>query len=116
MDELKADPQVPFGRNRSDNGLRLILEETERVSKRIDGTLGEHLDNIYILLGMIPNATRRIITEMGEAQTQQDHCAVFHASRVLNNAVGALMMLRNGLLVEASTLIRSTLETTAQAV
>lgn len=62
---------------------------------------------------MIPNATRRIITEI-ENDTAQEHCVLFHASRIFNDASGAFILLRSGLTVEASILVRSTFEATAQ--
>jgi len=74
------------GRNAPNNNLRLALEETERVGNRIENELGDHLDAFSILAGMIPNASRRIITEIGASQTEQDQVIVVHCSRIFNNA------------------------------
>jgi hypothetical protein len=64
---------------------------------------------------MIPNATRRIITELSE-HSPQDICALIHASRIFNNLTGAFLMLRKGMSIESNILIRGALETTAQAI
>jgi hypothetical protein len=114
--ELPADDQqgVPGpGQSDPNNGLRQILESTERVEARIDAALGDHLDAIYFVAGILPNATRRLITEL-EQHRSSDHCAVFHTSRVSNNTLATLMLIRKGMLVEAITMLRSTLEAAAQ--
>jgi hypothetical protein len=109
------DPQPSPGRNAPNNSFRLALEETERVGKRIEGELGDRLDALYLLAGMIPNASRRIITEIGAAQTTQDRVIVVHCSRVFNNAMGAYILLRGGMIGEATILARSLVESVAQA-
>ncbi len=102
-------------RNDIANWVNEALGATNRVEVRLKDALKAHLPLVYILLGMIPNATRRIITEL-KPQTAQDHCATFHASRIFCNALGAFLLLQKGMLVEATTLVRSMLETTAQAI
>lgn len=107
--------KLGFGRQSPKNGLRMMIEETERVAARLDDTLGNRVDNLYLLLGMVPNTTRRIATEL-DRLTSQDHCAAFHASCLVTSAIGAFLLLRRGLIVEAATLTRSTLEVAAQAI
>jgi hypothetical protein len=85
MSEPQAEPgdqSILLGRAAPSNGVRLVLEETERVRARIEQTLGGDIDPLYILLGMIPNATRRIITELPPGSAQ-DSANVFLASRLL---------------------------------
>src|SRR5438046_2411581 len=97
------------------NNLEWALEETEKVQKRLDEVLKPHTVGVYLLLGMVPNATRRIFTEIG-SQTPQDITAAFHASRLFADALASFTLLRKGLAVQTTTLLRSQLETTAQAV
>jgi hypothetical protein len=97
------------------NWLRYAFEETDRVGSRLDEFLGDSVEGLYMSLGMVPNATRRIITEI-KPGTAQDRCAVLHASRFFNNTLAAFMLLRKGMLVEAITVARTALETCAQAV
>lgn len=115
MANANSSEMPQLGRSSPDNAVRAALEATDRVNARLDDALGGYLDIVYLLLGMIPNASRRIITEL-KSQTGEDHCAVFHASRIFNNALGAFILLRKGMLIEATTLARSALETVAQAV
>ena len=102
-------------RNDIANWVDTAFEATNRVEVRLKDTLKAHFPLVHILLGMIPNATRRIITEV-KSQTARDHCAMFHASRIFCNALGAFLLLQKGMLIEATTLVRSVLETTAQAI
>jgi hypothetical protein len=104
-----------LGRADPNNRLNLAIRETERIEAILDEQIGGYWDNLWILLGFIPNGTRRIGYEL-PAQTPQDACAIFHASRVFTTATAALIVLRRGMLVEANTLIRSTLEVVAQSV
>jgi hypothetical protein len=91
------------------------LSETARVEARLAETFGDRVFNFAILLGLLPNGTRRISTEIA-SQTVQDTVAVVHASRVYGDAMGAYLLLRKGLWTQATTLARSTLESVAQAV
>src|SRR5215210_8129226 len=98
------------------NNVELVLEATERVRARMSDALGAHADPLYMLLGMVPNATRRVITEIGQAQTPQDECTLFLASRLFNNILAAFLLMERGMLTEANILARSAVEATAQAV
>jgi hypothetical protein len=82
------------------NWLRYVLEEIDRVGSRLDEFLGTSVDGLYRSLAMVPNATRRIMTEISPG-TAQDSCAVLHASRFFNNTTAAFILLRKGMLVEA---------------
>lgn len=115
MTQQQPNEPVKLGRSAPDNRFRLSIEQTERVRKRLADKLGWHLDGLYILLAMIPNATRRMSTELG-SYTPQDECCVFHASRVFNNAMAAFLLLERGMITEATTMVRAALEATAQAI
>lgn len=97
------------------NNLTWAMYETAKVETRIDEALGSHVDVLYLVLGMIPNATRRIITEISE-QTAQDHCALYHASRLFTNAMSAYLLTRKGLIADATVVARTALETMAQGI
>jgi hypothetical protein len=77
------------------------VEATQGVEKRTAETLGERVFNFALLIGLLPNGTRRIITEI-PAQTLQDTVAVMHASRVFGDAMGAYLLLRKGLITQAT--------------
>lgn len=96
------------------NWLRRSLDTTELVTRQLDEALGAFWSLPYSTIAMIPNATRRISTEL-DVKRAQDTCAVFHASRVFNNLTGGYILLRKGFVVEATTVIRTALETVAQA-
>ena len=70
------------------------LSETARVEARLAETFGDRVFNFAILLGLLPNGTRRISTEIA-SQTVQDTVAVVHASRVYGDATGAYLLLRD---------------------
>ena len=70
------------------------LSETARVEARLAETFGDRVFNFAILLGLLPNGTRRISTEIA-SQTVQDTVAVVHASRVYGDAMGAYLLLRD---------------------
>lgn len=91
------------------------MDEAERLRERLDAELGDYWDMPYILLGMIPNATRRLATEL-RSGSLQDSCAALHAARVFNDSMAALMMIQRGMLVPAHQLVRHCLESTAQAI
>ena len=104
-----------FGRRDPTNRLRWALEETDRVGERLDEALGDVWDAPFLALGVIPNATRRISTEI-PIYTAQDRCAVFHASRIFTSAVGVFALLRRGMVLESVVLLRTMVETVAQAI
>jgi hypothetical protein len=91
------------------------VDETNRVEARLSEMLGDRVFNFALMVGLLPNGTRRISTEI-PAQTVQDTVAVVHASRVFCDAMGTYLLLRKGLWPQATTLARSTLESVAQAV
>jgi len=114
--QAEIPPTLPsLGRNDPNNGLRQILEASERVQSSIDETLGDQVDGLYLLVGILPNATRRLMTEL-ETPTAGSECVIFHTPRICNHIVAAFILLRQGMIVDAVTAVRSALETTAQAI
>jgi len=97
------------------NNFDWALEETEKVEVRLVEVLKPRIFAVPLLLGLVPNATRRISTEIA-APTAQDTCAVFHASRVFTDAMGTFILLRKGLWVQTTSLTRNMLESVAQAI
>src|SRR5437763_17051337 len=69
------------------------LSETARVEARLAETFGDRVFNFAILLGLLPNGTRRISTEIA-SQTVQDTEAAVHAARVSGDAMGAYPLRR----------------------
>ncbi|GEM_PF-3173838 len=103
------------GRQSTNNTVGGAIEATEKVQEQLDETLGDYVDIVYIFLGMVPNASRRIITEIN-GQSDQEHCAVLHASRVFSTGLSAFILLRKGLIIDAITLVRSVLEGVTQSI
>jgi hypothetical protein len=94
---------------------RYTLEETERVRQRLVDKLGSRVEFLYLALGLIPAGTRRLITEVSQ-QSIQDKCVFLHASRTVTNAMGALLNIERGLILEAYALTRHCLENVAQGI
>jgi len=105
-----------LGRRQENNNLRMMLEASDQVQAHIDETLGDRVDALYGLAGMIPNATARLINEIPPPPTARDECALFHASRICGHVVSAFTLLRKSLIVDATAAVRNTTETVAQAV
>lgn len=116
MNNLETQEDNAPNGSSSDTWLHIAMDETEQVSARIQKTFEERDAHFHLLMGMIPNATRRIITEIAQGQSAQDHCAVFHASRTFNQAFGAYLLVKKGMLTEATTLVRGTLEVVSQSI
>jgi hypothetical protein len=113
--EQGSEHDPVLGHRDPNNRFRHSLEQTEQVKDRLVETLDGRIGNLFVLMGMVPNATRRIATEI-EQRTAQDACAVFHASRLYTNIEAAYLLLQRGLIVEATILTRSALESVAQAI
>src|SRR4051794_11393506 len=84
------------------------VDETNKVEARLSETFGTHVFSFALMVGLLPNGTRRISTEI-PSQTVQDKVAVIHASRVFCDAMGSYLLLKKGLWTQAITLARSTL-------
>lgn len=112
-----AQPREPkfLGYRNPTNGFHQNLEATARVRARLEDRVRRTLDVLYMTLGMIPNASRRIMTEL-QPNSVLDHCAIFHASRLNNNCLAAVGLFLDGLLVEATTITRAALECASQAI
>jgi len=98
-----------------DGATRHALDETEAVRARHMAVINNREFPLHVLLGLIPAGTRRLITE-ASTYTAQDQCTFFHASRTVTNAIGALINIERGLLVEGYALTRHCLENVAQAI
>jgi hypothetical protein len=91
------------------------VDETDKVEARLSDAFGDRVFNFALMIGLLPNGTTRISTEL-RLQSVQDTVAVVHASRVFCDAMGSYLLLRKGLWTQAITLARSTLESVAQSV
>lgn len=111
----EAEQFPPIGRDDPGNGLRLVLEAVDQVQARLDATIDHHYDGLYLLMGTLPNATRRLMTEQ-QSSTAVDHCAIFLTSRLFNHLTAAFILMRRGLIVDAVGALRSALETSTQAI
>lgn len=102
--------------NRRDprNELRRAMERTDQVERELDHALGDYQDAVFNLLSMIPDGAWKL-AQRGAPLSTIDKGALLHASRIFNNALGALILVRRGLIVEATTLARSAHEATEQA-
>jgi len=98
------------------DGFEYVLNETERVHSQLVTFLGSRRFNSYLLLGMIPNATRRIIIEIGRNQIPQDEAILELTSRMFNHALSAHLLIFRGLVVDSVVMLRAMVETNAQVV
>lgn len=91
------------------------LSETEKVGQRVDQFLGNRVDVFFRALGMVFTATRRMGSEL-PVTTDFDRVTLIHASRVYTNCLGTYMMLRQGMILETYSLLKSSVEGVTQGV
>jgi hypothetical protein len=113
--EPRPDATHGTGHLDPSNYLVRSLHETDQVESQLVDFLNGWVQTFYVTMGVLANASRRLATEIPK-YSAQDECIAFHLSRTFTNAEATFILLRKGLVIESTTMLRATLENTAQAV
>ena len=98
------------------NWFSFMLAEADRVGNKLHETLDPQLYVLFLLGGMLPNASARINTEIGEQQDATDNTLFILNSRITTGCVATYILAMRGLVPDATATLRHVVENVGLAI
>jgi hypothetical protein len=98
------------------NWFTFMLEDSERVSNKLHETLDPQLYVLFLLGGMLPNASARINSELGSRQDATDNALFILNSRITTGCVSTYTLAMRGLGTDAAGTLRHVVENVGLAI
>lgn len=98
------------------NWFEFMLEDSERVGRKLHEALDEQMFVVFLLGGMLPNASARINAELGPEQDETDHAIFTLNSRITTSCVSTYLLAMRGLVTDSTVVLRHVLENVAVAI
>jgi len=93
-----------------------MLDEAERVGNKLHEKLDPQLFVLFMLGGMLPNASARLNAELGAQQDRADHAVFVLNSRITTGCVSTYILAMRGLVTDAAGTLRNVVENVGLAI
>ncbi|HEV2250991.1 MAG TPA: hypothetical protein VGT60_10855 [Candidatus Limnocylindria bacterium] len=98
------------------NWFSFMLAEADRVGNKLHAALDPQLLVLFVLGGMLPNASTRINAEIGSAQDETDNAIFILNSRITTGCVATYVLAMRGLVTDSAATLRHVLESVGLAI
>lgn len=104
------------GASTTQNWFDFMVEDSVRVGRKLHESLDEKLLALFLLCGMLPNASARMNAELGPEQNETDHAIFTLNSRITTGCVSTYVLAMRGLITDSTVVLRHVLENVALAI